>query len=168
MTVVIPLTRGQQAVISDEDADLAEFKWRADFHCTYANGGKYHAVRGIRPKGCRYQTIILHRVILSRMLGRELTRHELVDHIDNDPLNNTRENLRLATNAQNQANRGKTCRNTSGYKGVFFNKSSRKYVAQICLNNKRCHLGAFLTPEEAHAAYCKAARELYGEFARFE
>lgn len=161
MTVIIQLTRGQETVISDEDADLAGLKWSASFRDRYGSGGKYIAQR--KGKG---QMIPLHRVVLTRMIGRELAKGEFVDHVDGDPLNNTRENLRLATCSQNSANRGKQQNNTVGFKGVTFFKG--KYVAAIACNHRKIYLGRFSTPELAHAAYCKAAREFFGEFARFE
>ena len=57
--------------------------------------------------------------------------------------------------------------NTTGRKGVTYNKRLKKFQARIVLNNKRKYLGVFTTTEEAHAAYCAAATELHGEFARF-
>lgn len=90
-----------------------------------------------------------------------------VDHIDGNKLNNRIENLRSATTSQNQHNRTKYKNNTSGYKGVsFYGKNKYKcWGANIQVNGKQKHLGYFLTPEEAFAAYCKAALELHGEFA---
>lgn len=55
--------------------------------------------------------------------------------------------------------------NTSGYKGVSL--EGTRFKAKICKNYKQIHIGTFDTKEEAHAAYCTAARELHGEFARF-
>lgn len=165
MTVVIQLTQGQETVISDEDADLAEFKWHADFHASYAGGGKYIATRNISI-GRKQRIARLHRVILSRVLGRELTRCELVDHVNGNPLDNRRENLRLSTRSQNMANQSRQTRTESGYKGVVIR--GEKYVAQITVNRRVKYLGSFPTAELAHEAYKQAARELYGEFARFE
>lgn len=86
-----------------------------------------------------------------------------IDHRDLNPLNNAFENLRPATRAQNQSNR--RCYNKSGFKGVYtFHK---KFKAQIVVSGKVHYLGLFSTPEEAHAVYCTAAVEHFGEFARF-
>jgi hypothetical protein len=76
------------------------------------------------------------------------------------------ENLRPATKSQNAANRGKTCNNTSGFKGVWWRRRYRKWQATIGVNGKRFYLGMFDTPEAAHAAYAAAAQRLHGEFAR--
>jgi hypothetical protein len=48
---------------------------------------------------------------------------------------------------------------------VSFHKASGKWIAQICINGKKKHLGLFSTPELAYAAYCKAALEYHGKFA---
>ena len=83
-----------------------------------------------------------------------------VDHINRDSKDDRIENLRLADFSQNRGfNRTLRSDNTSGYRGVT--KKGSKWRAQI--NNIR--LGSFSTPEEASAAYQKAAAELHGEFA---
>lgn len=157
-TIIIPLTQGQSTVISVIDADLADYKWHARPH--HSDG--YYAVRNSAyPNRI---TIRLHRVILERIIGRPLTKTECVDHVSGDKRDNRRENLRLATDAQNKYNRGKTRHNTSGYKGVYWNRASGKWAAQIAANGKKKHLGYFDNTEEAYAAYCKAAQELHGEF----
>src|ERR1051326_8239763 len=91
-----------------------------------------------------------------------------IDHRDGDRTNNRWDNLRRATSSQNNANRCRPRNNTSGYKGVFFCRKSRKWRACVCKNGKTKHLGGFLTPQEAHNAYVVAARKLHGEFARVE
>jgi hypothetical protein len=93
----------------------------------------------------------------------------LVDHENLDTDDQSIENLRPATHAQNSKNMGRNSANTTGFKGVaVFNKPGKptRYRALIRANGKRIFLGIFDTPEEAHEAYCKAAKELHGEFAR--
>lgn len=89
-----------------------------------------------------------------------------VDHRDLDRSNNRIANLRAADKRSNAWNCGKRSHNTSGYKGVSWDKKSQSWAAQIMAHQKRRYLGYFKTPEEAHAAYVKAACELHGEFAR--
>lgn len=89
-----------------------------------------------------------------------------IDHIDGNGLNNNPANLRLATKSENQHNRGANKNNTSGFKGVSQDKQTKRWTAKIRLHGKRRHLGYHSTPEEAHAAYVRAAEELHGEFAR--
>ena len=89
----------------------------------------------------------------------------LIDHIDNNPLNNRIENLRLCNLSENARNANKRVDNSSGYKGVSWHKQSSKWVAQITVNGKRKHLGFFKDKEEAHEAYCEASKAIYGDFA---
>jgi hypothetical protein len=89
-----------------------------------------------------------------------------IDHYDKNRSNNKIKNLREATDTQNGANRKISKNNKLGLKGVCLNKN--KYRAQIYIDYKQIYLGSFHTPEEAHAAYCKAARELFGDFASFD
>lgn len=161
-TITITLTKGYSTVIDAVDADLASLKWSVtvDKHTCYARRRNWLADNKSR--------INIHQIIFVRMLGRELVKGEIVDHIDRDGLNNRRENLRLATRSENGRNQKCRSDNTSGYKGVHWHKGTRKWIAQIRLNGKAKHLGLFKTPEEAHVAYQEAAKELFGEFARFE
>jgi Demerecviridae HNH endonuclease len=87
-----------------------------------------------------------------------------VDHKDTDPTNDRWDNLRMATNTQNNANTKTPRHNTTGLKGV--SRSRSRYRASITVKDKSVHLGVFNTPIEAHAAYCRAAEALHGEFAR--
>lgn len=89
-----------------------------------------------------------------------------IDHNDLDEGNNTWANLRPATVSQNAANCGKRPFNTSGLKGVTFDKRKGRWMAQIQVDRRCRHLGYHDTPELAHAAYASAAREIHGEYAR--
>jgi len=89
---------------------------------------------------------------------------EIIDHIDKNPSNNSIKNLRSCTNRENQFNSRKQINNTSGYKGVCWNKKNKKFVAQIRKNGKPVHLGSFDCPKEASKAYEAKAKELHGEF----
>lgn len=88
-----------------------------------------------------------------------------IDHKDGDCTRDSIDNLRLANRSQNKANIGKKKNNTSGYKGV--SKFRGGWRARIMVNGKEKHLGAYPTPEAAYNHYCKAAKELYGEFSNF-
>jgi hypothetical protein len=89
-----------------------------------------------------------------------------IDHKDGDGLNNTIDNLRSATKAQNMANRGRQANSTTGFKGVY-NMTNGKYRAKIVHSKHQIYLGAYPTKEEAAAAYRAAAQALYGEFAKW-
>lgn len=157
--IVIPLSNGMTTIVDEADADLGDWQWHAQ-----PSGMRIYAARnyGVRCGGP------MHRVIMKRMLQRDFKSGEKVDHIDNNPLNNTRDNLRVVTHAQNMANQGISKNNTSGYKGVTFKKTTSQWEAGIWINGKRKYLGLYDTPQEAHEAYKRAAIELHGEYARWE
>jgi len=89
-----------------------------------------------------------------------------IDHINGDMTDNRFANLRLATYSENGANARKPSHNTSGFKGVSWNKNAKKWRAVIKKDRKPIHIGYFDTAAEAHAAYIAKAAELFGEFAR--
>ena len=89
-----------------------------------------------------------------------------IDHRDGDGLHNREHNLRLATNAQNQANSRRSRRNKTGFKGVSLDRASGLYTSFIMHDGVHHYLGKFPTPEEAHAAYTREAQRLKGAFAR--
>jgi len=88
------------------------------------------------------------------------------DHIDGNPSNNRWSNLRDATRGQGMMNTGPRSDNGSGYRGVYWSTTKRRWVANIYANKKRHYIGYFDTAEAAHAAYAEAAKRLHGEFAR--
>jgi len=161
MTVEITLTRGYTALIDDDDRELALHKWHSREDATTV-----YVIRSTPRINGKQQTVLLHRLIMSRMIGRQLGTQEFVDHINRNGLDNRRENLRLATSSENSHNSRKHVDNTSGFKGVT--RDNNKWKAQICVNRKVIHLGNFNTPEEAHAAYVEAALKYHGKFARNE
>ena len=101
----------------------------------------------------------MHREMLSPPPGMD------VDHINGNPLDNRRANLRVCTRSENNGNLRRPRHNTSGFKGVCWEKWSGKWKATIKVKGKSRSLGRFLTPEDAHGAYCAAARAVWGEFA---
>jgi hypothetical protein len=80
--------------------------------------------------------------------------------------NNRISNLREVTNSQNMHNRGPQSNNTSGYKGVYYDKQRGLYAASIKFNGLKIHLGRFKTAIEAFKAYEIKANELFGDSAR--
>lgn len=104
-------------------------------------------------------TIKLHRHIM-----KVNDRNLIVDHIDGNPLNNQKKNLRICSKLDNTRNRRKYISNTSGYKGVHFQKANSKWEASIQINNKNIHIGYFETSEEAATAYDEASKKYHGKF----
>ena len=105
----------------------------------------------------------LHRIIFMMHHGY---LPEFLDHIDGNPANNRIENLRPATASQNNLNRGKHTRNTSGYKGVTWVATVGRYSARIAIGQKRLFLGYFDNSKEAHEAYCESAKQYQLQYVR--
>jgi hypothetical protein len=89
-----------------------------------------------------------------------------LDHINGHPGDNAFRNLRIANGSQNNCNRRTRRDNLSGLKGVTQDRRDQRYSARIKIKGRRTSLGYFDTPEEAHAAYCRASADLHGEFGR--
>lgn len=162
-SALIMLTKGKTTIIDTEDADLCSLKWYA-----YHNDGLYYAVHSFEIGDGKRKHIGLHRIILSRIIGRDLKANELPDHIDRDTLNNRRSNLRVASSSQNQANKKRKKNSKSGFKGVYYHKRDKKWIVQVKKGGVYVYTGRFDTPEEAHEAYKREAKRAHGEFARFE
>ena len=153
----IALTRGQVAIVDDEDFEwLNQFKWYAQQH----HSGDYYAVRNVKENGKRRKQH-MHKLILG-IDGTET----MGDHIDTNKLNNTRDNLRVATCFENNRNVGISAKNTTGFKGVYLDKKCNKFFARIMANKKSIHLGVFPTAIEAAIIYNISAIKYHGEFAR--
>jgi hypothetical protein len=150
----IPLSRGQVASISPEDFSyLNRWRW-----CAVSQGkSKWRAMR----KTASGTTRFMHQDIAER-LGWHNVHGVVVDHINGDPLDNRRDNIRLATVSQNLHNRGPQSNSRTGVKGVSYNKQVRKYSAEIHVNGKKHWLGHFRSLENARAAVAKAGTELVG------
>jgi hypothetical protein len=156
--VEIQLTKGFVTVIDDEDFfSVAQHKWcvkycgvkkyQKPYAFTYLGGGRKNA-----------KFIKLHNLLMSPPSGM------IVDHIDGDPLNNRRSNLRLATQQQNCFN-SRSITGASKYKGVARSHHG-KWRAYISTDGKQSHLGYFDFEEHAAEAYNIAALDLFGTFAR--
>ena len=89
-----------------------------------------------------------------------------IDHINGIRDDNRWRNLRAASNAENNRNRGAQSNNGTGLRGV--SRWGKRWQARISVDGRQVRVGAFDTPEEAAAAYAAAARRLHGEFARTE
>lgn len=153
----IELTQGQVAFVDDVDYEyLSQWKW-----CAARDDKNFRAVRHSPMVNGKRKTIQMYRVITERM-GID---SKMIDHIDHNPLNNCRSNLRAATNSQNQHNRGAPSSNTTGVKGVSFYQKISKYHAQIEVEGKQYRLGFFDTVAEAKAVVVAKREELVGEFA---
>lgn len=146
----VKLTRGLFSLIDKEDHRIIKnYNWNAQ----WTPRKKYYA-------GSR-GGILMHRLILGLNKGDP----RVVDHINGDTLDNRRQNLRICSSKQNLRNTGPGARNKSGFKGVSWRKDRAYWVAHICIDNERRYIGRYFTREKAAAAYNKAAKHAYGEFA---
>lgn len=170
---LIKLTQGKFAQVDDEDYDyLMQWKWYAwsDKSKTiwYAQRTEWTNKKFVRFK--------MHRVVL-KLIDPKI----IGDHIDNNGLNNQRNNLRIANHTENMRNRRKKNIVSSKYHGVCYytqiiHKTLKngtnviytckpKWYSQIQSNGKTISLGRYTNEIEAAKAYDAKALELFGEFA---
>jgi len=142
----IELTKGKVAIIDKEDVDkIKNHSW-----CAVAGKhGTFYAESRINTKIMRIQWII---------------KGKWYDHINNDPLDNRKENLRKCTVLQNNRNQSPLSA-TSKYKGVCKKRGRKNWSVAIGFNYKQIYIGSFKTEKEGAVAYDKKALELYGKFA---
>lgn len=161
--IQIPLGQGAAVLLSNEDADLTQYPW---YPAVRNERLAYAACWTHKDENGKWVRQFLHRMVMERVEGRKLDSREHVDHIDNNGLNNTRENLRIVNTSQNGANRRLSTRNKSGYKGVSWNTQTRKWCACIIFHRKKFHLGSFDNKHDAARAYNEKALELQGLYAK--
>lgn len=185
----------RENVMSDEDAltqhalkqllhydpESGELRWKvrpvymfsdgtqsAQHNCNIWNGRYAGKIAGYRSKfqiqvRINSKLYSAHRIAYCMMVGRW---PGLIDHADMDQYNNAWNNLREADKATNGQNRGAPKNNTSGVKGVYWDKTRAKWAADIHSRNRRYRLGRFDSLDDARAAYATAAHSLHKEFAR--
>lgn len=135
-----------RALIDTKFIDIAkEYKW------CISNNYVAHS--------CNGKTTKLHRLVTNAPDGL------VVDHINHNPLDNRLSNLRVCTQSENMCNTVNRSDNTSGYKGVYWDKSRGLWMASIQVKNKSKHLGRFPDINDAIEARRKAVEKYFGEFA---
>lgn len=138
--------------VSPQDAHLLlEFVWHQS---------KEGYVRRWDKSSGKPRLLGLHRQIMGDPPGM------LVDHINGDPSDNRRENLRVCSKTENNRNASIRRHNALGIKGVYFDPRRETYRAQIVVDGKKMHLGSFKTAPEAKDRYDSAAKHFHREFAR--
>ena len=148
----IPLTQGKYAIVDPDDyVWLSKYRWYAA-----RAGNTYYAIRGQWSKIQRRRlTISMHRLII------DVPDDMFVDHINHNGLDNRKANLRPATPADNARHARYPKINTSSkYRGVWYNKQTKKWRASIRVNRKRKHLGYFHNEIDAAHAYDEAAKKI--------
>jgi len=110
-------------------------------------------------KDGKEKSITIHVLVAIAFLNHiQCGNNLVVDHIDNDPLNNNLRNLQIITHRENVSKDRRGV--SSQYTGVSWNKSTKKWVASIYTNGKQKNLGSFKTELEAHHAYQKKLKEI--------
>lgn len=146
----IYLSQGRTCIIDDVDFDtVSQYKWSFD--------PKGYAFRN-SPRPNR-KVIYLHRFLL------QPKQKEYCDHINGDKLDNRRSNLRICTNAQNTRNRKIGINNTTGFKGISWNKRDKMWYASLVKDGKKIYLGCSKSKKQAAEYYNEGAEEHFGSFA---
>lgn len=122
-----------------------------------------HEKFGHRRVKFRYSLYLIHRIVWFLIKGEQPP--PILDHINNNKSDNRIENLREVSFSENQQNRNKQKNNTSGVKGVHWNKRDKKWIARIGKNKERTIVGNFSDLKDAEKAVKKAREELHKEFA---
>ena len=135
------------------DADTVDSR---NWSISAASPGLFYAITTIQEPNCKRRFVTMHVMLMGR---------PWIDHINHNGLDNRRSNLRLATPAQNAANKRPIKGAASRYKGVVWNKQIRRWAAGIKVDYQHRHLGYFRDEVSAAEAYDAAARESFGEFA---
>jgi len=142
----------EEILIDKEDQSVLQLhKWRL------LKTGDYKRVVAYYNKKFLY----LHRVILNIS-----DPNILVDHINMNPLDNRKSNLRLSDKSSNGMNRPKNKNNRSGYKGVSYDPRQNRYAAELMVKGIRYRKSGFKTAKEAATYYNELAKKHHGEFAK--
>lgn len=155
MTIEIPLTRGMTALIDKEDIALvSQYRW-------YAHRGTrtWYARTDVGGRKTK-RRIYMHRLILDAHGTAQ------ADHRNGNGLDNRRCNLRLASALQNCVNRPANFNSVSPFKGVSFDRSRNKWIAQITIHGRHFNLGRLDDEFSAAARYDVIASLVHGDFFR--
>jgi hypothetical protein len=146
-------------IIDDDDFEIVSKNTWTPMRARQKAGQVYF--RRVQVIDGRNVDLYLHRVIMGIPKGL------VIDHINRNTLDCRKSNLRAVGQSENCQNQKLKKNNTTGFKGVTFDRKNEKFRAQIMKNRKQIVIGRFNTAEEAHEAYKKKALELYGDLASY-
>lgn len=149
------------------DPETGLFRWLTPPHSKFKSG----ELTGQSPDKKGYLRVIIrgrhyksHILAIFYMTGK-WPEHE-TDHKNGIKTDNRWENLREANSTQSAQNRKRRVDNTTGYKGVYWEKRWKHWFSRITVNKKTIHLGSFREKQSACDAYNEAAKKYFGEFVR--
>lgn len=128
--------------------------------------------RTVGPENKRYLEVVLyknnktkayrvHQLVAIAFLNHVPNGHKtIVNHLDENKLNNNLENLEITTNRKNISYSKNKTKTSSKYLGVYYHKANKKWLSRVRIDGKHKHLGYFSTEEEAGLAYQKALYNL--------
>jgi hypothetical protein len=144
----IPLPKGKVALVDETDYErVSVVKW-------YINDSGYASTK----MGGKF--VLMHRLVSNAGNSDE------VHHVNDNKLDNRKDNLVFCNRSQNLANRPIQKHNTTGFKGVSYDPKNKKFRAAIQFNGKHIFLGRFDGIKDAALAYNNAAMKFFGEFAK--
>jgi hypothetical protein len=155
----------KECFVDDEDFEyLNQWKWKllVSYNSMYAvrNVSTYLG-GGRKSRKCSYKCILMHRLIMGVS-----DPTILIDHIDQNGLNNQKINMRTCSKAENNRHvRSHNDSKYSKYLGVSFDKRRHKWTSSLTYKDKLINIGRFDSERDAALAYNKKAIELFGEFA---
>lgn len=163
---VTDLTAAQARELWTYDRETGVLRWKTTTSTRHKAGSiaGYQNRQGYVVVGYGYRLWSAHR--LAWLIETGAWPKGEVDHVDAEKANNRWANLRDVPKSLNGANVPARRTNTSGFKGVSWNKHNRRWSAAIQKDGRQRHLGYFDDPEQAHSAYVTAANDLFGECAR--
>lgn len=159
MTKYIPLTQGKVAIVDDADYDLlSKFKWQFVKNSKFGTG---YAVRTVwNESHDKRIALAMHNAVMVPPEGL------VVDHVYGNQLDNRKSNLRITTREHNAMNLSTPRNNTSGFKGVKWQKSDKRWIAYIGFQNRAIYLGCFSDIKDAIAARQVAELRYFGKYRR--
>jgi hypothetical protein len=154
---IIKTNKQEEIFVDDEDYD-----WLSKHTWWYLSNG--YAQTNIKHNN-KWKTKLMHRLIMG-----VTDRWTLVDHINNNKIDNRRSNLRVCNQSENLRNRGLQKNNTSGIKGLSYCKQYNSWKATINSNKqytKSFSCNIYPDAKERAIQWLKENREkLHGDFAK--